>query len=101
MFGKSYRLPVELEHKAFWDVKKFKLNEDEAGNKRKLYIQKPEEIRNDAYESEMIYKEKTKAYHDKMISQKTFAKGQKVILYNSRFKLISGKLRSRWVGHFG
>lgn len=41
---------------------------DEAGKKRRLDIQELEEIRNDAYENEAIYKEKTKAFHDKMIS---------------------------------
>ena len=73
---------------------------DEAGNKRKFDISELEEIRNDAYERKMIYKEKTKAYDDKMISRKTFTKGQKVLLYHSRFKLISGKISSRWVGPF-
>ncbi|XP_052627105.1 uncharacterized protein LOC128133636 [Lactuca sativa] len=76
------------------------MKEDEVGNKRKLDIQELEEIRNDAYESNMIYKEKTKAYHEKMISRKTFVQGQKVLLYKSRFKLIPGILSSRWVGPF-
>ncbi|KAL7612202.1 hypothetical protein Lser_V15G07401 [Lactuca serriola] len=100
VFGKPCRLPVKLEHKAFWVVHKFNLNEYEEGYKRKLHIQELEEIRNDAYESDKIYKQKTKPYHDKMISRKTFAQGQKLLLYHSRFKLISGKLRSRWVGPF-
>ncbi|XP_023732204.1 uncharacterized protein LOC111880020 [Lactuca sativa] len=100
VFGKPCCLPVKLEHKAFWVVKKLNLNEDEVGNKRKLDIQELEEIINDVYKSEMIYKEKTKAYHDKMISRKTFTKGQKVLLYHLRFNLISEKLRSRWVGNF-
>ena len=59
-----------------------------------------EEIRNKAYENAHIYKEKTKAFHDKMIRSKTFSKGQKVLLLNSRLQLFLGKLRSTWVGPF-
>ncbi|GJR32481.1 uncharacterized protein Tco_1108713 [Tanacetum coccineum] len=67
---------------------------------RKLQLQELEEIRNDAYESSRIYKEKTKAFHDKMSSRKNFLVGQKVLLFHSRLKLFPGKLRSRWVGPF-
>ena len=81
VFGKPCHLPVELEH-------------------RKLQLQELEEIRNDAYESARIYKEKTKAFHDKMISRKEFKVGQKVLLYHSRLRLFLGKLRSHWVGPF-
>ncbi|XP_052623834.1 uncharacterized protein LOC128129239 [Lactuca sativa] len=38
---------------------------DEAGKKRRLDIQELEEIQNDAYENEVIYKEKTKSSHEK------------------------------------
>ncbi|CAL5355987.1 unnamed protein product [Camellia sinensis] len=37
-----------------------------------LQLQELEEISNDAYENAMIYKEKTKAFHDRMISGKEF-----------------------------
>ena len=47
-----------------------------------------------------MYKEKTKLTHNKMLLQKEFSIGQKVLLYNSRLKLFSGKLRSRWLGPY-
>lgn len=47
-----------------------------------------------------IYKEKMKAFHDKMISRKVITAGQNVLLYQSRFKLIYGKLSSHWVRPF-
>ena len=68
---------------------------DEASKPRKLDLQELEEIRNEAYKNSRIYKEKTKAFHDKMILRKNFVVGQKVLLFYSRLKLFSSKLRSR------
>ena len=59
-----------------------------------------EKLRNEAYECSRIYKKKTKATHDKMISRKSFEVGQKVLLFNTRLKLFPGKLWLRWVGPF-
>ncbi|GMP92755.1 hypothetical protein CsSME_00042843 [Camellia sinensis var. sinensis] len=68
---------------------------DESGEHRKLQLQELEEVRNDAYENAMIYKEKTKAFHDKMISRKEFNVGQKVLLYHSRLFEIQSLATSK------
>ena len=73
---------------------------DESGEHRKLQLQELEEIRNDAYESAKIYKEKAKVFHDKMISRKEFKVCQKVLLYHSWRHLFPGKLHSHWIIHF-
>ncbi|CAL2266033.1 unnamed protein product [Prunus armeniaca] len=91
---------MELEHKAFWAIKELNFSYDSAGEKRKLQINELEEIRNDAYESSRIYKEKTKAFHDNQILRKNFHQGQKVLLFSSRLKLFPGKLKSRWNGPY-
>ena len=71
-----------------------------AGEKRLLQLSELEEFRNEEYENAHIYKEKTKAWHDKHIAMKEFEAGQQVLLFNSRLKLLPGKLKSRWSGHF-
>ncbi|KAJ9159387.1 hypothetical protein P3X46_024895 [Hevea brasiliensis] len=65
---------------------------------RKSHLHELEEIRLKAYENSRIYKEKTKAFHDKI--RKQFMIRQKVLLYNFILKLMPGKLRSRWIGPF-
>ena len=71
-----------------------------AGEKRMLQLSELDEFRNEAYENARIYKERTKAWHDKHIIMKEFEAGQHVLLFNSRLKLFPGKLKSRWSGPF-
>ena len=59
-----------------------------------------EAIREEAYESAKLYKEKTKAFHDQNIRRKDIKAGDEVLLYNSRLRLMPGKLRSRWEDPF-
>ncbi|KAL3583078.1 hypothetical protein D5086_017410 [Populus alba] len=100
VYGKPCHLLVKIEHKAYWAIKAFNSNLDDASQLRKLQINELEEIRNDAYDNSKIHKTRIKDFHDKKILRKTFNVGQKVLLYNSRLHLFPGKLRSRWSGPF-
>ena len=86
---------MEIKHCAYWAVKSCNMAFDEVGMERKLQLQELEEIRLEAYGNSKIYKERVKRFHNSMIHRKEFHIDQKVFLFNSRLKLISGKLRSR------
>nr|GEU45716.1 reverse transcriptase domain-containing protein [Tanacetum cinerariifolium] len=53
-----------------------------------------------AYENSLIYKERTKKLHDSKIKNCIFNVGDQVLLFNSRHKIFSGKLKTRWSGPF-
>ncbi|KAL1223233.1 putative mitochondrial protein [Cardamine amara subsp. amara] len=100
LYGKACHLPVEIEYQALWATKLLNLDIKTAQEKRVVDLHELEEIRLEAYESSKVYKERTKAFHDKKILRRDFKAGDQVLLFNSRLKLFPGKLKSRWSGPF-
>nr|GEZ00900.1 reverse transcriptase domain-containing protein [Tanacetum cinerariifolium] len=71
-----------------------------AGDHQKVQLNELNELRDDAYENSLIYKEKTKRIHDSKIKNRVFNVGDRVLLFNSRLKIFSGKLKTCWSGPF-
>ncbi|CAA6674010.1 unnamed protein product [Spirodela intermedia] len=77
VYGKSYHLPVEIQHRAYWAIRKLNMDTKKSGHKRFLQLHELDEIRNEAYENSLIYKAKVKDFHDKYITRKNIESGQK------------------------
>ncbi|CAM8957122.1 unnamed protein product [Rhodiola kirilowii] len=100
VYGKPCHLLVELEYKAMWAIKELCFDMKASGEKRLLQLNELDEIRLDSDESSKIYKEKTRRWHDKPILKKEFSVGDKVLLFNSKYKLFPRKFKSRWFGPY-
>nr|GFB60837.1 reverse transcriptase domain-containing protein [Tanacetum cinerariifolium] len=116
VYGKACHLPLDLEHKTYWVLKHTQalswrrsttwvlkhVNFDlkTVGDHLKLQLNELNELRDQAYENSLIYKERTKKLHDDKIKNRIFNVGDQVLLFNSKIKIFSGKLKSRWSGPF-
>nr|GFC63720.1 reverse transcriptase domain-containing protein [Tanacetum cinerariifolium] len=81
---------------AYWALKHVNFDLKTVGDHRKLQLNELNELRDQAYENSLIYKEKTKKIHDPKIKNRIFNVGDRGLLFSSCLKIFSGKLKTRW-----
>ncbi|XP_042059481.1 uncharacterized protein LOC121803986 [Salvia splendens] len=89
-----------MEYRSYWAIKKLNQDFQKAYEERRLFLNEMDEFRMEAYDSSSTYKERMKAYHDRMISPRELTLGDVVLLHNSRLSLFSRKLKSKWTGPY-
>ncbi|GJW95542.1 reverse transcriptase domain-containing protein [Tanacetum coccineum] len=70
VYGKTCHLPIELEHKAYLALKHCNFDLKTVGDHWKVQLNELNELRDQAYENSLIYKEKTKKIHDSKIKNR-------------------------------
>nr|GEV61260.1 reverse transcriptase domain-containing protein [Tanacetum cinerariifolium] len=90
VYEKSCHLTIELDHKVYWALKHVNFDLKTTGDHRKLQLNELNELRDQAYENSLIFKERTQKLYDSKIKNRIFNIGDQVLLFNTYLKISQG-----------
>ena len=100
VYGKEVMLPIEFKIHAYKLAAKLGLELSEALQQRVMQLNELDEIRQQAVQHTLLVQHQRIKWHDRFIKNKKFHKGDRALLFDSKFKDFKANFTTHWLGPY-